>query len=156
MPAKIEKVSVTRKSLVRKSLSFLSQGTWKGQDMVVVSLEKVGNGNSTTPNKNGSQSKSVNPSNVVSGLGYGTKSMLSGVFGAVAGVVAEPVRGAKKGGIKGGAKGIGKGIFGLVYKPTKGAIDLVTQTTKGISNTPKTMYVSMTKIIKKKGKKNLG
>jgi len=47
-------------------------------------------------------------------------------------------------------------MLGLVCKPTKGAIDLVTQTTRGISNTPKTMYVSMTRMIKKKGKKNEG
>ncbi len=52
--------------------------------------------------------------------------------------------------------GLGKGMLGLVCKPTKGAIDLVTQTTRGISNTPKTMYVSMTRMIKKKGKKNEG
>lgn len=66
------------------------------------------------------------PSNVASGLAYGTKSMLTNVFSAVAGVIVEPVKGAKQGGIRGGAMGIGKGILGLVCKPAKGTIDLVT------------------------------
>jgi len=52
--------------------------------------------------------------------------MLTNMFSAVAGVISEPVKGAKKGGIKGGAKGFGKGILGLVIKPVKGTIDLVT------------------------------
>ena len=78
--------------------------------------------------------------------------MLGKVFSAVAGVIVEPVKGAKKGGVKGGAKGFGKGMLGLVCKPVKGTIDLVTQTTRGISNTPKTMYVAMNRMIKKKPK----
>ena len=75
------------------------------------------------------------------------------MFSAVAGVITEPVKGAKKGGMKGGAVGFGKGILGLVCKPMKGTIDLVTQTTKGITNTPKTMYVSIARMIKKVPKK---
>jgi hypothetical protein len=75
--------------------------------------------------------------------------MLSNVFSAVAGVIAEPVKGAYKGGVKGGAVGFGKGILGLVCKPMKGTIDFVTQTTRGISNTPRTMYVGFNKMVKK-------
>lgn len=56
----------------------------------------------------------------------GTKSMLNKVFSAVAGVIVEPVKGAKKGGVKGSAVGLGKGMLGLVTKPMKGTIDLVT------------------------------
>lgn len=52
--------------------------------------------------------------------------MLSNVFSAVAGVITEPVKGAKKGGVKGMSMGFGKGILGLVCKPMKGTIDLVT------------------------------
>ena len=59
-------------------------------------------------------------------MASGTKSMLSNMFSAVAGVVTEPFKGAKKGGVKGGAVGFGKGILGLVCKPMKGTIDLVT------------------------------
>ena len=66
------------------------------------------------------------PSNVASGLVVGTKSMLTNMFSAVAGVITEPVKGARSGGLKGGAKGLGKGILGLVCKPVKGTIDLVT------------------------------
>lgn len=52
--------------------------------------------------------------------------MIINVFSAVAGVISEPVKGAYKGGMKGGAMGFGKGILGLVCKPMKGTIDLVT------------------------------
>ena len=45
--------------------------------------------------------------------------------------------------------GFGKGVLGLVCKPVKGTIDLVTQTTRGISNTPRTMYVGFNRMIKK-------
>ena len=93
---------------------------------------------------------------MASGVALGTKSMLTKVFGAVAGVIVEPVKGAKSGGIKGGAVGFGKGMLGLVCKPLKGSIDLVTQTTRGISNTPKTMYVGVNKMLKKIPKKEKG
>jgi hypothetical protein len=86
---------------------------------------------------------------VAAGLALGTKSMISNVFSAVAGVIAEPVKGAKQGGIRGGAVGFGKGILGLVCKPMKGTIDFVTQTTRGISNTPRTMYVGFNRMVKK-------
>lgn len=89
------------------------------------------------------------PSNVVSGMAKGTKSMITNMFSAVAGVISEPVKGAKKGGVKGGAFGLGKGILGLVCKPMKGTIDLVTQTTRGISNTPKTMYVGFSRMVRR-------
>ena len=122
---------------------------------VVLSLERIGEGVDSIPNrvgKAGEEQKGgkINPKNAVSGVAYGTKSMLTKVFSAVAGVIVEPVKGAKRGGVKGGAVGFGKGMLGLVCKPVKGTIDLVTQTTRGISNTPKTMYVAMNRMIKKK------
>lgn len=80
--------------------------------------------------------------------------MITNMFSAVAGVISEPVKGAKKGGMKGGAVGFGKGILGLVCKPMKGTIDLVTQTTRGITNTPKTMYVGLSKMAKRVPKKS--
>ncbi len=122
---------------------------------VVLSLERIGEGVDNIPDKigpaaQGMKGKAVVPSNAVTGVAYGTKSMLGKVFSAVAGVIVEPVKGAKRGGVKGGAVGFGKGMLGLVCKPVKGTIDLVTQTTRGISNTPKTMYVAMNRMIKKK------
>jgi len=124
---------------------------------VVLSLERIGAGIDNIPNRVQSSSEEqigngaqVNPSNVVSGVAYGTKSMLTKVFSAVAGVIVDPVQGARRGGVKGGARGFGKGMLGLVCKPVKGTIDLVTQTTRGVSNTPKTMYVAMNRMIKKK------
>lgn len=131
------------------------KGTWRMGHYVVLSLERIGEGVDSIPNRVGSsgeeqKGRTVNPSNAVSGVAYGTKSMLTKVFSAVAGVIVEPVKGAKRGGVKGGAVGFGKGMLGLVCKPVKGTIDLVTQTTRGISNTPKTMYVAMNRMIKKK------
>ncbi len=98
---------------------------------VVLSLERIGEGVDNIPDKlgpatQGMKGKAVVPSNAVTGVAYGTKSMLGKVFSAVAGVIVEPVKGAKRGGVKGGAVGFGKGMLGLVCKPVKGTIDLVT------------------------------
>ena len=82
-------------------------------------------------------------------MGIGTKLMLENVFSAVTGVITEPINGAKTGGLKGGAVGLGKGMLGLVCKPIKGTIDLVVQTTRGLTNTPRTMYVGISKMVKK-------
>ena len=103
------------------------KGTWRMGNYVVLSLERIGEGVDRV-GSSGEESKgpTVNPSNAVSGVAYGTKSMLSKMFSAVAGVIVEPVRGAKRGGVKGGAVGFGKGMLGLVCKPVKGTIDLVT------------------------------
>jgi hypothetical protein len=41
-------------------------------------------------------------------------------------------------------------MLGLVCKPVAGSIDLVTYTARGIGNTPKTMYVGLAKLIRKR------
>lgn len=46
--------------------------------------------------------------------------------------------------------GFGRGMLGLVCKPVAGTIDLVTYTARGIGNTPRTMYVGLTKLIRKR------
>ena len=122
---------------------------------VILSLEKLSDGIDSIPGNGTKISKNANsplyrdPSNIASGVASGTKSLLTKVFGAVAGVIVGPLKGVKRGGLKGGAVGFGKGMLGLVCKPVKGTIDLVTQTTRGISNTPKTMYVGLNRMIKK-------
>ena len=134
---------------------------WQLTGMVVISLEKISDGAKATPDvltlQRGGKDKyrptKVPPSNLASGLMRGTKSMVGQVMSAVAGVVLEPIRGAKKKGIKGATQGIGKGILGLIFKPVAGTIDLVTQTTRGIGNTPKSMMLQFQKLIKKKPKK---
>ena len=121
---------------------------------VILSLEKLGDGIDAIPGLVKTPSQGTkDPSNVASGVARGTKSLLTKVFGAVAGVIVEPLKGAKEGGLKGGAVGFGKGMLGLVCKPVKGTIDLVTQTTRGISNTPKTMYVGLNRMMKRVPKK---
>ena len=105
--------------------------TWRMGNYVVLSLERIGEGVDNIPRRVSSSGEEAKgrtfiPSNAVSGMAYGTKAMLGKVFSAVAGVIVEPVKGAKRGGVKGGAVGFGKGMLGLVCKPVKGTIDLVT------------------------------
>jgi len=145
----------TRAARLVQATKAAGRVPWRMGNYVVLSLERIGDSVDSIPNRvahSGEEhkGKQVVPSNAVSGVAYGTKSMLSKVFQALAGVIVEPVKGAKKGGVKGGAVGFGKGMLGLVCKPVKGTIDLVTQTTRGISNTPRTMYVAMNRMIKKK------
>jgi len=117
------------------------QSPWQITNMLIISLEKIGDGARATPDvlmlqKPQNQPKRVVPQHFASGVALGTKSMVSHIVSAIAGVVIEPVKGAKKGGLKGGAVGFGKGILGLIFKPVAGTIDLVTHTTRGIENTP--------------------
>uniref|UniRef100_A0A7S3J189 Uncharacterized protein n=1 Tax=Euplotes harpa TaxID=151035 RepID=A0A7S3J189_9SPIT len=96
--------------------------------------------------------KKKQPSNIISGLFSGTTIMISSIFKGVAGLVVEPYKGAKSEGVKGATLGVGKGILGLICKPIAGSIDLVTYTTRGIGNTPGTIFVGAKKIFKKKRK----
>lgn len=86
---------------------------------------------------------------MVSGIAQGTKSVVSSVFSAVAGIVTEPVKGGQTGGLKGSATGLKNGMIGLVSKPVQGTLELVTLTRKGLANTPKTVYVGLSKMAKK-------
>jgi len=51
------------------------------------------------------------------------------------GVVKQPMKGAEERGVVGFAEGLGKGLLGLAVKPAVGAVDLITLSTQGISNT---------------------
>ncbi len=62
----------------------------------------------------------------------------------------EPIRGARRSGFKGAMVGLGKGVIGLVLKPVAGTFDLVTLTARGLANTPKTVYLKLGSIFKKK------
>ncbi len=74
---------------------------WTITSVVVVSLEKIGDGAKATPDfllgkklkKN--EGKKPVPSNMVSGVAFGTKAMLESLVSALAGIVLEPIRGAK-------------------------------------------------------------
>jgi len=80
-----------------------------------------------------------NPKNIVSGVGYGTWSLLKGIGTGLSGIVVEPYRGAKENGVKGASLGVAKGIIGLVVKPCVGTYGLVEYTVKGTVNTPGTI-----------------
>ena len=80
--------------------------------------------------------------------------MLENVFTAVTGVITEPTKASKTGGLIGKPVDLGKGMLGIVCKPVQGTIDLVTQSTRGSTNTPRTMYVGISKLTKKVPKKS--
>jgi hypothetical protein len=84
----------------------------------------------------------------------GTGALIKGILSAIAGLFVEPYKGAKRGGFKGGMVGMGKGLVGLVCKPVAGTLDLISLTARGLGNTPKTMYMSIGKIVKKRKKFN--
>jgi len=75
------------------------------------------------------------PEHLAEGLYKGTKSLGRGLFKGIAGIVMDPIKGAKEDGVGGFFKGVGKGIIGVVTKPASGAIDLASQTLKGVGNT---------------------
>ena len=82
--------------------------------------------------------------------------MVTSMFSAVAGIITEPVGGGYNvGRFIGGPIGFGTGIIGLVHKPEKGTIDLVTQATRGIKNTAKSMYINFSRFVKKVPKPQL-
>ena len=80
-----------------------------------------------------------NPSNVFSGIAYGTFSILKGVLVGAAGIVTEPVKGGMNEGMSGVAKGFGRGLIGVVAKPIGGVAGFVQCTVQGAINTPGTI-----------------
>lgn len=71
------------------------------------------------------EDKTKNPSNVITGLGYGGYAILKGVFDGVTGIVVEPIKGGNSDGAVGVAKGIGRGLLGVVAKPIGGVAGFV-------------------------------
>lgn len=123
--------------------------------MVTFTLEKISDTTRATPGmvmewKFEGKKKKAPPSNVISGLYRGTTVLLGSVLEGVAGVVVQPVVGAKNKGVKGATIGVGKGLLGLICKPIAGSIDMVTNTVRGIGNTPGTIYIGAKKIFKRK------
>lgn len=90
------------------------------------------------------QGQSYWAGNIVSGIGYGTSSMIYGVMRGVGGVVYDPYIGMKQKGLRGGSIGVVKGLGGLVGRPIKGCFDFVAQPIVGVINTPHWMYKKLT------------
>lgn len=76
------------------------------------------------------------PKQVVSGMKRGFAGLLRSVGSGVAGIAKQPYKGAKEKGVKGFFAGAGKGIAGLVAKPLSGTFGLISETSKGVKNTP--------------------
>ena len=64
-------------------------------------------------------------SNIIYGVGMGTKSLAEGICLGIGGVVYEPYKGTRDHGIRGLPVGVAKGIGGLVGKPVKGTFDFI-------------------------------
>jgi len=75
------------------------------------------------------------PKHLGEGVLFGVRDFGLGVVKGISGIIEEPIKGAANEGIEGFFKGIGRGVIGAAVKPAVGAIDLATQTTKGICNT---------------------
>ena len=72
----------------------------------------------------------------MSGVGWGLKGFFKSVGSGVAGIAKQPYKGAKENGVRGFFDGAGKGIAGLVTKPISGTFGLISETSKGVKNTP--------------------
>ena len=83
-------------------------------------------------------------SNVVSGVGLGTQSIVYNVALGVGGVLWEPYNGIRQRGIYGGCVGIVRGIGGLVRRPLKGGFEFFAQPVAGLCNTPGFIYKKLT------------
>lgn len=132
--------------MISRGALIVVKAPWKIAQLVIISLEKICDGARATPyvltgtNKDRKKIERVDVSNLLDGLARGSFSMIKEILGAVAGLVVEPYKGAKRKGAKGGASGFGKGMLGLICKPLAGSLDLVTYTTRGLGNTPKSIY----------------
>lgn len=91
------------------------------------------------------EQQTKNPSNVLSGLGYGGFAIFKGVFDGVTGIITEPIKGGTKDGFSGVAKGIGRGLIGVVAKPIGGIAGFVQCTVQGAVNTPGTISDALKK-----------
>jgi|LauGreDrversion4_2_1035121.scaffolds.fasta_scaffold346033_1 hypothetical protein len=66
-----------------------------------------------------------NPSNLITGIGYGGIAIAKGIFDGVTGIFVEPYKGGKDDGLTGVAKGLGRGLLGVVAKPLGGVAGFV-------------------------------
>ncbi|CDW86164.1 UNKNOWN [Stylonychia lemnae] len=155
-------IKTQAQSKVSKGFIAVAKAPIKLADLIILSLEKIGDGARATPyfmtGQNCKGSKifdRVDVSTIIDGIAYGSVSMIKEILGAVAGIVLDPILGAKSKGFKGGAQGFGKGLLGLIFKPVAGTIDLVTYTTRGLGKTPKTIHQRIKKIVNKRRMKSL-
>lgn len=79
-------------------------------------------------------------SNIVSGVGMGTKSLAEGFCLGIGGVLCDPYNETVEHGISGLPRGVAKGVSGLVAKPIRGTFDFVAQPIAGALNTPGYVY----------------
>ena len=152
---------------LKKGALAVLKSPWTATNFMIGTLEKISEGakaadgyftkekkeDVTSPTEEPTKQENVKqPSNIASGLLQGAGAILKSIFSAIAGFFMEPIKGGKKNGFTGVIKGLGKGIVGLVLKPVAGTLDLVTLTARGLTNTPKTIYLKLNSVFKKKPK----
>lgn len=148
-------------SKIKKGMLTVLRSPWTATNLVIGTLEKISEGakaaddyiNGEKPITDENSAKTVEsdePTNLASGLLRGAGAILNSIFSAIAGFFLKPIQGARKEGFTGAIKGFGKGLIGLVLKPVAGTIDLVTLTARGLANTPKTIYLNLSNLFKKK------
>jgi len=101
--------------------------------------------NPEPPNDNTQSDIALNPivkrkkvQHIGEGIVEGTVSLGKGFFDGVTGLVLEPYNGAKLGGALGLVKGLGRGLIGVAVLPVAGALEAVSNTVEGITNSSHT------------------
>lgn len=149
-------------SKIKRGAIEVLKSPWTATNFVIGTLEKLSSSTKAAegyimkegkPDEGPKPAKEKQPSNIASGILRGAGALIKSLFDAIVGIFAEPIRGGSKSGFTGAIKGVGKGMIGLVLKPVHGTLDLVTLTARGITNTPKTVYLKVSSIFKKKVRK---
>ena len=68
-----------------------------------------------------------------SGLAFGMRSLVQGIFDGIVGIAAEPIKGAQTGSAKEVGAGFRKGFTGIFAKPIVGVLNLVSDVTSGVA-----------------------
>jgi len=68
------------------------------------------------------------------GFRQGTAHLAKCLTSGITGALKKPAEGYSTGGFKGFAQGMAYGVAGLICKPTSGLLDLIANTTEGITN----------------------
>jgi len=84
------------------------------------------------------------PSDALQGVALGAITLGKGIAEGVGGVIQAPVLGAAAGGVSGFVGGVGLGLLGLVFKPATGAVDAISQITRGVRNTTRLLEPTST------------
>jgi len=85
------------------------------------------------------------PKNFVEGLGFGSSSLLWGVYGGLTGLITCPIIETSRNGGLGFLKGLYSGVIGFPMKMISGTLDFMGKTSEGFKNTLRILEVKQKK-----------